>query len=180
MAISMTGIFARRAANNTTGIRMTTPTSKNMGMPTVKAMSAMAQGSSLIGVLLMMVSTITSAPPDANRMVPMMAPNATSSPTPENVEPAPGVKLLKALSYGTPAQTAMTNDPTISEMKGCSLATAISRTMVRMPTSAAMMSCMSDSPLNAELGCELFCEDGCEGVCDCSAMALEKLRRRPW
>ncbi len=93
---STTGALARLAAKSTTGIRMTTPTSKNIGMPTMNAMSAMAHGSRCNGVLSMMVSTIVSAPPDLNRIVPTIEPNAISRPTLEMVDPTPEVKLVNA------------------------------------------------------------------------------------
>lgn len=94
MPSSTTGSFARLAANITTGMRMTTPTSKKSGMPTTKAISAIAQGSRLTGVLDMIVSTITSAPPEDISRVPMIEPRMISRPTPATVEPRPLVKLL--------------------------------------------------------------------------------------
>lgn len=118
---------------------MTTPTSKNMGMPTTKAMSAIAHGSICSGVFDMIVSTITSAPPEANSSVPTIEPSAMSRPTLDTVDPTPEVKLSHDSSNGTPAQTAMTNEPIIRERKGWILTTAISSTMAAMPMIAAMM-----------------------------------------
>ena len=143
MPSSTTGDLERRAANSTTGMRMTTPTSKNIGMPTMNAISAMAHGRRCNGVLAMMVSTMVSAPPDLNRMVPMIEPNAISRPTLEIVEPTPDVKLSNALSNGTPAHTAMANDPASSERNGCTLHTAMRRTMMAMPMTAAAMRFMN-------------------------------------
>ena len=140
---STTGALARRAAKSTTGIRMTTPTSKNMGMPTMNAISAIAHGRRCNGVLAMMVSTMVSAPPDLNRIVPMIEPNAMSRPTLAMVEPTPEVKLPNALSYSTPAHTAIVNEPASKERNGCTLHTAISRTMMAMPMIAAAMRFMN-------------------------------------
>ncbi len=124
-------------------MRMTTPTSKNIGMPTMNAIRAMAQGRRCSGVLSMMVSTMVSAPPDLNRIVPMIEPNAMSRPTLEIVDPTPDVKLSNALSYSTPAHTAMANEPARSERNGCTLHTAISMTMMAMPMIAAAIRFMN-------------------------------------
>lgn len=98
MATIMTGTFARRAAYMMTGTIMTTPTSKNRGMPMTKAMSAIAQGSRLFDVPDRIVSTMTSAPPDATSSVPMIEPSTMSSPTSDIVAPTPVVKLLNRLA----------------------------------------------------------------------------------
>ena len=143
MPSSTTGALARRAAKSTTGMRMTTPTSKNIGMPTMNAISAMAHGRRCNGVLDMMVSTMVSAPPDLNRIVPMIEPNAISRPTLAMVEPTPDVKLSNALSYSTPAHTVIANEPASRERNGCTLHTAIRRTMMAMPMIAAAIRFMN-------------------------------------
>ena len=61
----------------------------------------------------------------------------------EIVDPTPDVKLSNALSYSTPAHTAMANEPARSERNGCTLHTAISMTMMAMPMIAAAIRFMN-------------------------------------
>lgn len=109
----------------------------------MNAISAIAHGRRCNGVLVMMVSTMASAPPDLNRVVPMIEPNAMSRPTLEIVPPTPEVKLSNALSYSTPAHTAIVNEPASKERNGCTLHTAMRRTMTTMPMIAAAMRFMN-------------------------------------
>ena len=94
------------------------PTSKKSGMPTTKAMSAMAQGSPGPEVLSRIVSTIWSAPPESMRSLPIMAPKAMSVPTPPIVEPRPAVKAVKVSASGIPAARARTAEPRVRARKG--------------------------------------------------------------
>ena len=116
------------------------PTSKNSGMPTTKAISAMAHGRRGPGVRARMVSTIWSAPPESMSSLPMIAPKAMSVPTPPIVDPRPAVKAVKVSPRGTPATTASTAEPRASARKGCILRHTMSATMTAMPRTAAATS----------------------------------------
>lgn len=72
-----------------------------------------------------------------------LEPNAISRPTLEIVPPTPEVKLSNALSNGTPAHTAMTNEPASRDRNGCTLHAAMRRTMTAMPMIAAAMRFMN-------------------------------------
>ncbi|KFI70958.1 hypothetical protein BMIN_1633 [Bifidobacterium minimum] len=97
MPRATTGIFARRAARRIIVMSITTPTSKNSGMPTMNALNAIAQLSLFRGAFARMVSTMTSAPPERVSRIPMIPPSATSNPTQDTVLPTPSVKLSRLL-----------------------------------------------------------------------------------
>ncbi len=63
-----------------------------------------------------------------------------SRPTPASVDPKPETKLLNVSAKGTPAISAITAEPPISDRNGCTLSATISTTMVAMPARAASIS----------------------------------------
>ena len=146
MPRAITGIFVRRATRRIIGISITTPTSKNSGIPTINALRAMAHGSLCSGAFFSMVSQITSAPPERVRRIPIIPPKAMSNPTPDAVEPTPLVKLVRLLSYGNPAMIAVAIEPIINDRKGCTFTTAISTTISAIPNIAARINPLINPP----------------------------------
>ena len=80
MPSSIAGPFARRTASMTTGSSSTSPISKNRGMPTMPAISAIFHGS-VAGRPRSRVLTTLSAPPESASSLPSIAPRAISTPT---------------------------------------------------------------------------------------------------
>ena len=89
MPIASTGTLARAATRSTTGTRSTTPTSKNSGMPIRAATPAIAQGRARGPTRDVTASTTRFAPPESVSSPPIIAPRATSTPTPPRVVPCP-------------------------------------------------------------------------------------------
>ena len=145
MPTSSTGCLARRATERTTGMRRTTPISKNIGRPMMAATSAIIHGRAAAFTPKTSLSTMALPPPESASSWPTMAPSATSRPTEPTVVPNPVVKLFTAASPGTHATSASAALPRMSARNGCSLAAVMPRTTTAMPASAASASCPDDA-----------------------------------
>jgi len=126
-----------RATRMTTGTSRTTPTSKNSGIPRMKAISAIIQGSRRGLTPPINRSTIVSDPPESWSNLPIIAPSAMSRPTDPVVLPRPLVKLVTMSAGCTPATPPMTAAPMIRARKGWNLAQLMSSTTAAIPANAA-------------------------------------------
>ncbi|MNI02195.1 hypothetical protein D3C73_550610 [compost metagenome] len=134
-----------RATLKISGSNTTSPTSKNIGMPMMKAAPAMAQGSMRVDVLVMMRLAMLSVTPPAARMRPSMAPSATTRPTAPSVWPAPASIDLISFSPGMPVTRPTPMEVMISARSGWSrMRDTISTTRKITLPSAVARSAMSE------------------------------------
>ena len=123
------------------GTSSTNPTSKNTGMPTMNAMTAIAQWTRRSPNAAITVCAIRSAPPDSAIILPSIVPSATTSAMWPSVFPTPVSNALTMPPIGMPTLTPSASETTTSVTNGLSLYRAIRTTSATIATAAWTRSC---------------------------------------
>ncbi len=129
------GSLDRRIVSMMTGISSTRPISKNIGMPMMKAISAIRHGKPWRAPVRIL-STISSAPPESASSLPSIAPRTISTPTPPSTSPTPFSNERATLPSPMPDPIPTNRDPMVRARKPCTFAATISSTTMAIPIAA--------------------------------------------
>ena len=127
----------RFATVNAIGTSSTNPTSKNTGMPTMNAMTAIAQCTRRSPNAAITVCAMRSAPPDSAIILPSIVPSATTSAMWPSVLPTPVSNALTIAAHRHARRATPSASETMTSVtNGLSLYRAIRTTSATIATAA--------------------------------------------
>ena len=143
--------FVFFASPNASGIRITTPASKNTVVPTTSPVIPRAIPAFFSPNLFTRVCATHCAPPDTSRIPPNKDPRPISSTIPCKVSPAPFCTVFTRVGTGIPAPSPITSAEISSDNTGWILSLMISSNNRIIPTAAAINSLVGSAANTASV-----------------------------